>query len=135
MKTLSERIQFALAQKKGGSQAELARACNVKPPSVWSWLHGGTKSIKGSTLLAAAEYLGVRARWLTDGLGPMREKKLSEIGHALEANEELPIYQIDWPFKTISKDEWNSIPVASRNLLEQQIKSLIPNATRQKIRA
>lgn len=72
MLTLADRIRTALAGPPRRSQAALARHCGVKPPSVSAWLSGDTKTIEGSNLLKAAEFLGVRPKWLSDGVGPMR---------------------------------------------------------------
>lgn len=132
MSILSERLKYALSLKRNATQADLAKACGLKPPSIWSWFAGETKSIKGSNLLLAAEYLGVRPKWLAEGIGPMRDRPS---GSAVQASEEPPIHMPTWPFKTINEDEWKSIPASARNLLEQQIKSLVPPAARQKIRA
>lgn len=54
------------------SQAELARACGVKAPSVNGWLSGKSKFLRGENLLKAAARLGVSAKWLAEGKGPMR---------------------------------------------------------------
>lgn len=69
MTTLSERMKEAL-EGSGASPADLARACQVKPPSVSNWLSGETKSLKASTAIRAAEFLGVSQLWLTEGRGP-----------------------------------------------------------------
>lgn len=68
--TLSERIRLAMADK-GISQVELARACNVKPPSVHGWLTGKAKFLRGENLLLAARALGVSQDWLATGNGDM----------------------------------------------------------------
>ncbi len=68
--TLSERIRLAMAEK-GISQVELARACNVKPPSVHGWLTGKAKFLRGENLLLAARALGVGQEWLATGNGDM----------------------------------------------------------------
>lgn len=73
MRTLAERLQRALDERPGASQADLARYCRAKGPSVSAWFTGDTKALKAHTLLLAAEFLGVRPRWLLDGTGPMRE--------------------------------------------------------------
>lgn len=67
---LSERIRAAMAAK-GISQAELARAVGVKPPSIHGWLNGKAKFLRGENLLLAATALGVRQEWLATGVGPM----------------------------------------------------------------
>lgn len=69
MKTLQERLQWALARKPGATQADLARACKVKAPSVTDWFSGKTKSLKADSLRLAASFLGVNRDWLQTGLG------------------------------------------------------------------
>lgn len=68
--TLSERLKFAM-QSAGVSQAELARACGVKPPSVHGWLSGKAKFLRGENLLQAALVLKVRPEWLATDDGDM----------------------------------------------------------------
>ena len=80
---ISERLKIAM-QAAGISQAELARRCNVKPPSVNGWLNGKAKFLRGENLLAAARALNVSQHWLATGQGKMRETdanvSLSTIG-------------------------------------------------------
>jgi hypothetical protein len=75
MTTLAERFNLALhakaARETAASQADLARYCGVATPSVSNWFTGATTSLKAHTLLLAADYLGVRPKWLLDGTGPM----------------------------------------------------------------
>ena len=68
---LSKRLQIAM-HEAGVNQAELARACKVKPPSVHGWLSGKSKYLRGENLLSAASALGVSQAWLATGKGPMR---------------------------------------------------------------
>lgn len=70
MSTLSERLQQAL-RRSGISQAELARRCGVKQPSVHGWLSGKAKFLRGENLLKAASVLGVSEDWLATGRGAM----------------------------------------------------------------
>lgn len=74
---LSERLQLAM-REAGVSQAELARACSVKPPSVNGWLSGKSKFLRGENLLAAAKALGVSQNWLATGKGPMHTRQGDE---------------------------------------------------------
>ena len=69
--SLAQRLTNAMAIK-GISQAELARACNVKPPSVHGWLSGKAKFLHGENLLLAAAALGVSQQWLATGEGAMQ---------------------------------------------------------------
>lgn len=69
---LQNRIQTAfdaLPDHKKSKKA-LADYCGVSPPSVNGWFNGKTKSLKGTSLIKAAEYLNVREQWLADGTGP-----------------------------------------------------------------
>lgn len=72
MSSLADRMKLALQGPPKRTQAALARACEVKPPSVHGWVSGGTKTIEASHLLKAAAFLGVNSKWLSDGVGPMR---------------------------------------------------------------
>lgn len=51
------------------SNAQLARLCDVRPPTSYNWANGKTKSIKGEPLLKAAKALGVTPEWLATGIG------------------------------------------------------------------
>lgn len=73
MRTLQERLRHVMAGPPKVSQAALARACGIKPPSVNDWLSGKTKSIEGENLLNAAAFLKVLPLWLATGKGPMRD--------------------------------------------------------------
>lgn len=68
---LRERLSVALSDA-GASQADLARACKIKAPSVSDWLSGKTKLLKGPNLIRAANFLNVNSEWLGAGKGPMR---------------------------------------------------------------
>lgn len=67
---LADRLITAM-ERAGLSQADLARACNVKPPSVNGWLSGKAKFLRGENLLKASAALGVNEKWLATGEGPM----------------------------------------------------------------
>lgn len=68
---LSSRLKTAM-DLAGISQAQLARACGVRPPSVNGWLNGKSKFLRGENLLKAAKTLQVSEEWLATGKGPMR---------------------------------------------------------------
>lgn len=68
---LSQRLKTAM-DLAGISQARLARACGVRPPSVNGWLSGKSKFLRGENLLKAAKALQVSEEWLATGKGPMR---------------------------------------------------------------
>jgi SOS-response transcriptional repressor LexA len=78
MSLLKDRLAQALEYRKSiktrgesVSQAALARHCRIKAPSVNAWFTGETKSLAGESLILAADYLKVRAEWLSSGKGPM----------------------------------------------------------------
>jgi phage repressor protein C with HTH and peptisase S24 domain len=73
MRNLQERLRAAMAGPPKISQAALARACGITPPSVNDWLSGKTKAIEGENLLHAAELLKVTPMWLATGRGAMRK--------------------------------------------------------------
>lgn len=85
--TLADRLTTAM-DRSGISQAELARACGVKPPSVHGWLSGKSKFLRGENLLKAAKVLGVSQQWLATGSGPITEEAEGEKGHPVEIDLE-----------------------------------------------
>lgn len=101
MQTLRERLAIALAKKRGGSQASLARACKVSTASVADWFSGKTLKLKSSSLLAAAEYLNVRPRWLESGLGPMDADGPLTASMASEPDPKA----YGWPFDRIAPSD------------------------------
>lgn len=74
---LATRLRKALDERPELSQADLARACGIKPPSVSDWFNGKTKELSGPNLLEVARRLGVRPDWLATGRGSMRDTELS----------------------------------------------------------
>ena len=68
MNTLADRIKKRL-DDLGKSQADLAKYCKVKPPSVSKWLNGTTKVLAGQNLLRASEFLECDPDWLASGKG------------------------------------------------------------------
>jgi transcriptional regulator with XRE-family HTH domain len=89
---LSERLKLAM-QKSGVNQAELARACGVKPPSVNGWLSGKSKFLRGENLLAAARALNVSQSWLATGKGSMQPKNNISGEFSPDEIELIKIYQ------------------------------------------
>lgn len=85
MSTLQERLRQIMAGPPKISQAALARACGIKPPSVNDWISGKTKTIEGQNLLLAAEFLGVVPKWLATGRGPVRKSVDLAEGSNVEA--------------------------------------------------
>lgn len=66
--TLAERVTERMEAMRL-SNAKLAKAAKVKPPTAFNWACGKTKNIKGEPLLLAAIALGVTPGWLATGMG------------------------------------------------------------------
>ncbi|MNJ33331.1 putative HTH-type transcriptional regulator [compost metagenome] len=101
MSTLQERLRQILDGPPKISQAALARACGIKPPSVHDWISGKTKSIEGQNLLLAAEFLRVTPKWLATGRGPMsktsnQEPEASNVASALQPTRSFSYPEISW---------------------------------------
>ena len=75
--TLKERLELAMKGPPKVTQAAIAKACKIAPPSVSDWMSGKTKTIAGKNLLAAARLLNVNPEWLGTGRGPMRPERLT----------------------------------------------------------
>lgn len=100
MSTLQDRLRQIMAGPPKVSQAALARACGIKPPSVNDWLSGKTKTIEGQNLLLAAEFLGVAPKWLATGRGPIRKStglaEGSNVEAALQPTRSFSYPEISW---------------------------------------
>lgn len=70
MKTFADRLNAAM-ESAGISQGKLAAIIGISQPAVQKMTAGRTQGSKKILEIAAA--LGVRAEWLSSGLGPMRD--------------------------------------------------------------
>ena len=84
MSTLSERILELAAGRPRGWQADLARYCRVKPPSVADWVSGKTKKLDGDNLLRLSEFFSANPVWVSTGKG---RKEAITSGIAARQNE------------------------------------------------
>lgn len=112
MSTLSDRLKDALAESKL-SQADLARVCGVKAPSVNAWFSGRTKNLRGENLVRIAAALNVNIAWLASGQGAMRPST------AIARVEQPPPPAYGWPFRSISADRFNRLPADERAQVER----------------
>ena len=115
MSTLRERLALALAKKRSGSQAELARACGVASASVADWFSGQTKTLKAGSLLAAARYLRVRPEWLQTGAGTMHTEQDAPTG--VLVREPAPPWH-GWPFAKLTPSQWQALTSEMRAQIE-----------------
>lgn len=72
MEKWAERILRKMESTPGLDKAGLARACGIKPPSVFQWFSDtdskpATRMIAGDNLVAAARYLGMTADEIMTG--------------------------------------------------------------------
>lgn len=95
--TLAERVKLAMEGPPKILGKDLAKACGVAPASVSDWRNGETQTIEGLNLIKAAEFLNVRAKWLADGTGSMREvhdhqkHKVMEVGTTYNQSKNDPL--------------------------------------------
>lgn len=118
---LSDRLKRAM-EEAGVSQAELARACGVSPPSVNGWLSGKSKYLRGENLLSAARSLRVSQQWLANGVGPMHLSAASGQEVDLEAHPDLsPIRKVRLRLEAgvsgyaVESEEGEGVPIFFRN--------------------
>jgi len=77
--SFSDRLKKAM-KDEGLTQAALAQKSDMAQSMIWKLLSGNAKGT--SKILSLAKALNVRAEWLGEGSGPMREE--AEIGNDLE---------------------------------------------------
>lgn len=120
---LSERLKKAMTEA-GISQAELARLCGVKPPSIHGWLSGKSKFLRGENLLKAAKALNVSQQWLANGVGPMHPAGDSEPGVEIDLDQHpdlTPIRKVKLRLRagvsgfSVEPDEEDGPPIFFRN--------------------
>jgi len=102
MKTLADRLSTAM-KKANVSQAELARLCGVKPPSVNGWLSGKSKFLRGENLLKAAAVLQVSEDWLATGQGEANAPKRKAIARLDAELLAAAYFFLDNTFKVLGK--------------------------------
>lgn len=79
MSLLKDRLKEAMEQASPKlSPADLSRTIGVSKATVSDWLSGKTNQMKGNYLLKAADVLGVSAKWLGSGKGPIKLTQVSE---------------------------------------------------------
>lgn len=69
MRSLKSRLEEAMRRHPHLTQADIARACKVKNPSVTDWLNGKTKSLKPEPARLGASLFGCDQNWLSTGVG------------------------------------------------------------------
>lgn len=75
---LSDRLEDAM-KEAGIIKAQLASHCELSPPAITRWCNGTAQAIRPVHLFAAADLLGVNARWLATGEGPRHPESASTL--------------------------------------------------------
>jgi hypothetical protein len=99
MDTLSKRLRFAM-DRVGMSQAELARKCGIKQPSVNGWLSAKSRYLRGENLLKASQALGVSSAWLVSGNGDMHSS-----GSVMQHHGELTLKSVVEAMRGMSRHD------------------------------
>ncbi|QKQ51099.1 helix-turn-helix domain-containing protein [Achromobacter denitrificans] len=68
MNTFGDRLKFAI-KLRGITASDLARHLGVKPQAIYQVQSGKSGAMNASNAAAAADFLRVPIRWLTDGEG------------------------------------------------------------------
>lgn len=121
--TFAERLKDVMMGPPKITNRALAAACGVSQPSVSEWRTGETKSIEGRNLLAAAEFLGVRPKWLAEGVGP---KYPDPMPHQPRFEERRANYEAQsWPFKTVTHQQYSLLDDELRQDVEKYVLLLV----------
>ena len=80
MKTLAERLKYALAQRHM-SQTALARAVGVPAQTIQQLCSRGNKTVFGTEI---SRELNISPEWLTEGIGTMEVKTKSKLQTKIE---------------------------------------------------
>lgn len=104
--SFSQRLAELFDSHPEAKAVDLARACGVKPPSVSEWRSGATKHIEARHLLMVARFFRVNPEWLLFGTG--RRQSADR-----------------WPFELFSPDDYQLVPLAYRQRIENELASEI----------
>ncbi len=107
MQSLQQRIAECMRRRPDLSQADIARACRVRTPSVADWINGKTKTLKPEPARLGAALFGCDQNWLATGTGRPRwhdtEPHVPGVAHSMS-------YQ---PITLPQKIEWESVMSAA----------------------
>ncbi len=120
--TIAERTKIA-RERIGLKQDELAKKAGVSQGTIAN-IEGGFRK-RPREIVSIAKALGVDPVWLESGsveriYAPSNESK------GLMVNEDQQAY--DWPFKTVSMPQWESIPKHKRDVIEEQVRGMVASA-------
>ena len=102
MTTLQERLNEVM-NETGLKQADLVRATGQKSSSVYAWIHGPVKNLRGPNLVILARLFNVEEAWLATGEGP---KYRQFVGGS---------------FLTIPRDRYNLLSDTQKKAIEEWV--------------
>jgi len=120
--TIAERTKIA-RERIGLKQDELAKKAGVSQGTIANIESGFRK--RPREIVSIAKALGVDPLWLESGSADRAYGKTIE-DTKLVVNEDRAAY--DWPFNTVTRQQWESIPKHKRDVLEEQVRGMVESA-------
>ncbi|SUA61570.1 Helix-turn-helix domain [Oligella urethralis] len=100
MRSFADRLKHAMSIRNA-RQIDISKVAGVSRATVHGWISGVSATIHGDHLTKISKYLNVNPHWLATGEGLMKDR--------------------NWPFKTITEEDWNILPDDVISDLEQII--------------
>lgn len=106
-----------LRQNRGLSQKQLAVMCRLSQSAISNY-ENGTRAL-ALEVLSLARALDVSPLWLAEGRGPKEPPSYPQLSepNATRAHQ--------WPFKTVSAEEINSLNEREKLIVEETLKGLL----------
>jgi transcriptional regulator with XRE-family HTH domain len=126
MKTVGERIRQARLYRRLSGE-ELSEMAGYKTQSGISNLENRATGRGGFQLPKIAQALDFSIEWFLDGpdTDDMSQVKPYADNQARNVVNEASHSDFNWPFMSISRNEWQSIPIETRTIIERLAKSMI----------
>jgi transcriptional regulator with XRE-family HTH domain len=124
--TIAQRTKIA-REKIGLKQEELAKKAGVSQGTIANIEAGHRK--RPRDILSIAKALGVDPAWLESGSVERIYGRADEAVKVVAKEDHAPY---DWPFKTVTKAQWESIPKHKRDVIEEQVRAMASNAASSK---
>lgn len=132
MNTFADRLRYT-RRLRGLTQAELAKAARVSQGAIGNYERGLRRSAQ--SIFKIAEALGVNARWLDQGTGPMEPDPTAPAvltSYPLADGGPQPHLSV-WPFQDISPDEYWTLPRRDRTTVERTVVALVASLKKQNL--
>ena len=119
--TIAERTKLA-RERIGLKQDELAKKAGVSQGTIANIESGFRK--RPRNILSIAKALGVDPSWLESG---SFDRLYDRAHEATESGSKEDRRPYDWPFETVTKAQWESIPKHKRDVIEEQVRGMVNN--------